>query len=491
MSNASQRNFGAAMRERDRRLGRINEGEDLAGLNQSAYLGQGYDAFFGSLRELQDAAAQQGMGFRADLSGLGRDDAQTGGLGSLNPLEAQSLKYQVMNAASNDEAQRRQAQNAAQDAYAKQLQQGNINDLHTAYQQHVLASAVPPAAAPVTERGTDMAGNLAFRMRPNPNESPYQRLASTLPGGAQPALAAQLAQMDERRSADELAARKQAEVERANRAKEAVNAPFVPPTDASGTPLTGAAVLQGLPTTKQNMVKRVLSGEQAIPTGAALKDPYWKGLIEVAGLVDPNFDTVNYNARNKTRQDFTSGKAAGQVNAINTVIGHLSDLAEQGGKLGNTGMDWVNAVYNKLTPGGTQRGVTINNFETLKEGVANELMRVWRQVGAGSEKEIEDWKATIGASKSPEELQGAFKTIGGMLESKLGALDSQYKQGMGTDAVSAIMPESRQRLDALQGRGGAPAAAAGGVVVVDPNGGRHTFKDQASADAFKSAAGIR
>ena len=49
-----------------------------------------------------------------------------------------------------------------------------------------------------------------------------------------------------------------------------------------------------------------------------------------------------------------------------------------------------------------------------------------------------------------------------MLQSKLDAMDFTYKQGMGTDAVSAISPESRKRLDALQGisdGGGKDAAA--------------------------------
>ncbi len=186
MSNASQRNFGAAVRERERRLGRINEGEDLAGLQQAAYLGPGWDAWYGSLHDLQDAAAQQGMGFRADLSGLGRDDAQTGGLGSLNPLEQQSLKYQAMNAASNDEAQRRQAQNAAQDAYAKQLQQGNINDLHTAYEQHVLASGqAPPESHITTETDNAQGQPEAYTMRPAVPLSQRDRLLRSMPPSEQ------------------------------------------------------------------------------------------------------------------------------------------------------------------------------------------------------------------------------------------------------------------------------------------------------------------
>jgi hypothetical protein len=252
--------------------------------------------------------------------------------------------------------------------------------------------------------------------------------------------------------------------------KNAPPKPMAVPVDASGEPITGDTLLKTLPSSKQKLVTAILEGRQAIPSGTALKDPYWKDLLETANAVDPNFDTVNFNARANTRKDFTSGRGAQQINAINTVVGHLHDLADTGEKLGNTGLNWVNRVYNQLTPGGTSRGVALNNFETLKEGVSTELMRTWRQVGAGSEKEIEDWKAQLEATKSPEELRGAFKTIGGMLESKLSALDSQYQQGMGTDKVTAISPESRKRLDALQGITGVAASGGGTVKLRAPDG---------------------
>jgi hypothetical protein len=328
----------------------------------------------------------------------------------------------------------------------------------------------------MTSVSTDPRGNPLYTVRPSPLETPEQRLMTLAPGAMQP-------QLQQQAVVDELARRKQAESERANVAKEdlaanpfgiffqkptgAVGVTAGPrntqglPTDANGAPLTGDALLSKVAPPIAATVRAVLDGRQAIPSGTATKDPYWKGVIALANQVDPNYDTVDFNARNKTRQDFTSGKSAQQINAINTVVGHLHDLSGAGDKLDNTGVDWFNGLRNRfLTSGGSMRGVALNNFNTLKEGVANELMRTWRQSGAGSEKEIEDWKSTIDASKSPEELQGAFKTIGGMLESKLGALDSQYKQGMGTQAVSAITPESRTRLDALQGMGGKPAGAA-------------------------------
>lgn len=453
MSAASFRNLGAAVRERDRRTALSLDSPGTAGAAQAGYLMPEWDALYGSLREGADA---QGKGYALAAGGMPAQDTSTTRPGD----EDIARTLQINSYLGKLTDQQRLA--------AQQLQQEQA-------QTDLAKTTAAGAVSDLTDRQT------MDRALTGGGPVDRARLLASVPGHLRPQVEAQLSAADAKLQNEQNDAKKLAEVERHNRAGEAAAAPFTPPVDpATGAPVTGPALLDTLPPTKQKLIQAVLDGRQAIPSGAALKDPYWKSIIETANAIDPNFDTVNFNARNSTRKDFTSGKAAGQINSLNTVIGHLSDLAETGGKLGNTGMNWANKVYNALTPGGSERGVTLNNFETLKEGVANELMRVWRQVGAGSEKEIEDWKAQIGATKSPEELQGAFKTIGGMLESKLGALDSQYKQGMGTDKVSAIMPESRAKLDKLQGLTGAPQKAApaaqapaggAGVLMQPPNGG--------------------
>ena len=77
----------------------------------------------------------------------------------------------------------------------------------------------------------------------------------------------------------------------------------------------------------------------------------------------------------------------------------------------------------------------------------------------------------------------------------------KYLDAMRAQAPTDLAPERRAKLeqalnlnslrDAAARGGGAPDAPSGGVVVVDPAGGRHTFRDPAAAEAFKKAAGIR
>jgi len=204
---------------------------------------------------------------------------------------------------------------------------------------------------------------------------------------------------------------------------------------------------------------------------------------------DPGFDESNYLTRSKVRSDFTSGKSAQQINALNTVVGHLSTLRDQAGGLGNTRAQWVNTVKNWVK---TQAGSSaVTNFDTAKEAVASELVRVWRQAG-GAEADIQAWKARMDSSNSPEQANGAFRIIGDLLESKLSSMEEQYRQGLGTKAsdLRIITPEARASLDKLEGKSGQPAAT-GKITVTDPNGGAHVFDTQAQADEFKRRAGIK
>jgi hypothetical protein len=464
MSNATQRNFAAAARERDLRQARINEGEDPVTLAQASYLGPEWDAFYGSLRQKADDAAASGMGFKADLTGIGQNGGGLQGGGLAYPSDDGAVAKNVMLGRMADENRARLLSDADR---ARGLQQDAVNGMQTGYERQVLASGqLPPDAHDTSIQRDDHGNVVSVSASPSQPLSDRARLLRSAPPQARPQLEKLFADLDAQNTNTALAVRKENAAEASNPLlsfRDAAGKPLSL-TDANGAPLQGADALARLPDTVRNQVQGVLDGRQPLPTGTATKDPYWKAIIQLANQVDPTFDAVNYNARANTRKDFTSGKSAGQINAINTAVGHLHDLASTGEKLGNTGIDWANKIYNMLTPGGTDRGVTINNFQTLKEGVGTELMRVWRQVGAGSEKEIEDWKSTIDATKSPEELRGAFKTIGGMLESKLSALDEQYKQGMGRTDVSAISPESRKKLDALQGvtTAAAPAGPASG-----------------------------
>ena len=194
-------------------------------------------------------------------------------------------------------------------------------------------------------------------------------------------------------------------------------------------------------------MQALAEGRQAFPVGSALRSPYWQNMLAAVGKYDPGFDAVNYNARSKTRADFTSGTSAKQVNAINTVIGHLSSLDDAANALNNGDVRMFNAIGNYISKATGAPAVT--NFDTVKKAVSDEVTRVWRQAG-GSEKDIDAAQQNLDSSNSPAQLHQAIATYGDLLESKLSALQEQYRQGMGTDPVSLVTPQSRATLDRLE-----------------------------------------
>jgi hypothetical protein len=245
--------------------------------------------------------------------------------------------------------------------------------------------------------------------------------------------------------------------------------------------------LKTLPTPIAAQVKALVEGRQAFPQGAALRSDYWQNMLGNVAKYDPSFDAVNYNARSKTRADFTSGKAAQQVNAINTVIGHLSGLSDAAEALNNSDLPMFNSIANTLSKATGSPKVT--NFDTIKKAVSDEVTRVWRQSG-GSEADIQAAQKNLDASGSPAQLRGAIATYADLLQSKLGSLNEQYRQGMGTDKIDMITPKAQQALDAIEKRAGRTPVASGASVKA-PNGQTYTFPTAADAAAFKARAGIK
>ena len=222
---------------------------------------------------------------------------------------------------------------------------------------------------------------------------------------------------------------------------------------ASGA--TGDELLAALPKPTAEQVKAMVEGRIAPPSSFALAKPYWQGMMSLAAQYEPNFDQTLWGSRNKTRAAFAQGTEAKNLTAINTAIGHLDSFDKAAQALGNGGIPAFNAIYNKVVPqvGGTDTAGKIRTFEQAKEAVSNELMRVFRGVGASSS-DTAKWAETLNASDSPQALRAAVKSAVDLLESRIGALSEQYKKGMGTDpnvdVLNMVYPKARATLDRLR-----------------------------------------
>jgi hypothetical protein len=234
-----------------------------------------------------------------------------------------------------------------------------------------------------------------------------------------------------------------------------VTAPGVssaPATNYQGTPGTsGDDYLKSLDPQAASQVKALAEGRMAFPNGPALKAPFWQMRLQQVGQYDPNFDAVNYNARSRVRQDFTSGTSAKQVNALNTVAQHLEGLSDAATALNNGRFPMLNSAENAyLTATGDPR---VNNFNLTRKAVADELTRVWRGAG-GSEGDIKTWTDTLNSAGSPQQLNEAISHIGELIQGKVNALGEQYTRGMGTTAspLQLVTPAAQASFDKFQRR---------------------------------------
>ena len=207
-------------------------------------------------------------------------------------------------------------------------------------------------------------------------------------------------------------------------------------------------VLASQPSGVQSVIKQLVDYKYQLPTGIALSKPYWQNILQLAAQYDPSFDASQYSNRMALRKDFMSGKSAQAINSLNTVTQHVDQLEKNWDKLNNVGGAGtaLNAPINWV--GGKVSGDLqnrLNRFQLDQEAVSNELMRVWRQVGA-SESEIKQWSAKLSPNLSPEAQKGAIQEIMELIKGKITALKSQYETGMGRPAdFHMVQPDTVKR----------------------------------------------
>lgn len=228
----------------------------------------------------------------------------------------------------------------------------------------------------------------------------------------------------------------------------------------NGQGLTGADYLSTLPKPMADQVKAISEGRMSFPSGFALKTPYWQQMVTRVSQYDPSFDSVNYNSRAKTRNDFTSGTSAKNITSFNTAIGHLGELDKAIDGLGNSDIPTINMAKNaSVSVGNADRGAKLSAFNTAKNAVEEELTRAFKGTG-GSLTEVENWGKLLDSASSPAALKQVVHSAVNLLASRIDAVGEQYNKGMGTtsDPVKLLNPKAQKIWSQLNGSAGSPQA---------------------------------
>lgn len=218
--------------------------------------------------------------------------------------------------------------------------------------------------------------------------------------------------------------------------------------------LHGENFLKTIPQNVGSQVKALSEGRLQFPAGFALKSPYWQNMLSMTSQYDPSFDAINYNARSQTRKDFTSGKSAQSLNALNTVMGHLDNFDKSMTALNNSGayvFNWLRNV--SKAPFNPDLKAKLNAFNIDKQAVVSEFERAYRGTG-GNVTDLNEWKKSFDAADSPQAMKASVKEGLNLLESKIEALGDTYNKGMGTakDGLELLSPKARATFNKLAGR---------------------------------------
>ena len=181
-----------------------------------------------------------------------------------------------------------------------------------------------------------------------------------------------------------------------------------------------------------NQIRMIASGQMAAPSNP--RTPQQLGLARLLAQYDPQYDATTYNARQALRKNYMGGgKQFQELQAINTVAGHLHDLMQRANELPTVNgwgpLNWtVNHgidAYNQASG-----NPAIDRFNNTAHLVADELGKAYRG-GQVTEGEVQSFTNRIGSAKSPEQLRGIIGDLNTLLSSKRLAIEEAYKQGMG------------------------------------------------------------
>lgn len=217
-----------------------------------------------------------------------------------------------------------------------------------------------------------------------------------------------------------------------------------------GVPAAGGETyLNQLPPQLATQVKALAEGRMAFPSGFALKSPYWQQMLQAVSMYDPNFDAVNYNARAKTRGDFTSGKSASNITALETAINHLAELQDANEKLGGTavGNTAINWGKNQMSD------PALVNYNTIAKTAADEVSKATAGPGGSALADREERLKEFTANQSPEARKAAILAAIKLLNGRLEPLANTYNTGMGTtkDGLDLLSPKARLAYQKLTG----------------------------------------
>lgn len=229
-------------------------------------------------------------------------------------------------------------------------------------------------------------------------------------------------------------------------------APAITTTDFSSTlSPTQQATFSKLSSRDQSNVMQLVHGDallsDLVTTRGAQGTAERQRLLQMAQAVDPTFSENANKLRYAFMKNWTSTESSVGKNrtAINTALGHLSELADAAKQLQPGTIQAMNSAKNVLSKNIGDPAVT--NFRIVLNALAGELASVYKNGSAPTQQETDEWANALAANFTTGQFKGAFNTAAKLLSSKISAVRYQYKLTMGREFNQTVIdPEKRQML---------------------------------------------
>ena len=217
--------------------------------------------------------------------------------------------------------------------------------------------------------------------------------------------------------------------------------------NANGAPIGAVGNSQGAATPPgvQSIAKAIIDGRYEMPKGTALRSPVGQQIMSAVADLDPAFDASQWNLRNSTRKEFTSGSAAKNVTSLNTMIQHLGEMADASKALDNSKYPLWNMVTNKAAESSGDPRIT--RFKTISHAVADEAGKLFRGTGGTTDNETIAMQAVLGENAAPAQQMEAAKTLIHLASGRLDAMKDQWNNAFrGTQDFEFLTPKSQSIL---------------------------------------------
>lgn len=179
-----------------------------------------------------------------------------------------------------------------------------------------------------------------------------------------------------------------------------------------------------------DVASKVANYDIQVPSGMALRTPYWQAVLRRAVSLNPDFDQGKAKAAYNIKQDVAKGTGFGaNIVSINTATSHLGELADAVAQLDNSQYRAANFIANQAANQAGGTGIT--NFNTKADAVASELAKVFKGTGSPTNIEVQEWRKNLSPNASPEQQKAAIDGAISLMRGRVNAIQDRYKKTTG------------------------------------------------------------